>query len=46
MVTAATENGADLVSICERTGHERLDTLARYIRSRGGFGRDPLAGVL
>jgi integrase len=46
MVTAATENGADLISISERTGHEGLDTLAEYVRSHGGFGRDPLAGVL
>jgi integrase len=46
MVTAATENGADLISIAERTGHRGLDMLARYVRSHGGFGRDPLAGVL
>lgn len=46
MVTAATENGADLISISERTGHKGLDTLAGYVRSHGGFGRDPLAGVL
>jgi site-specific recombinase XerD len=46
MVTAAAENGADLLSISERTGHRRLDTLALYVRSAGGFNRDPLAGVL
>jgi integrase len=46
MVTAATENGADPICIRERTGHKRLDTLADYVRSPGGFGRDPLAGVL
>jgi integrase len=46
MVTAATENGADLISIAERTGHRGLDMLARYVRSHGGFGRDPLKGVL
>lgn len=46
MVTAATENGADTICIRERTGHKRLDTLADYVRSHGGFGRDPLAGVL
>jgi hypothetical protein len=46
MVTAAAENGADLISICERTGHECIQTLLGYVRSRGGFNRDPLAGVL
>jgi site-specific recombinase XerD len=46
MVTAATENGADLIAIIERTGQKRLETVARYVRSPGGFNRDPLAGVL
>ena len=46
MVTAAAENGADVISIQERTGHKRLETLANYVRSAGGFRRDPLAGVL
>ena len=45
MVTTAAENGADVISIQERTGHERLETIARYVRSAGGFRRDPLAGV-
>jgi len=46
MITAAAENGADVISIQERTGHRRLETIAKYVRSAGGFRRDPLAGVL
>jgi site-specific recombinase XerD len=46
MITAAAENGADVIAIQERTGHKRLETIAKYVRSAGGFRRDPLAGVL
>jgi len=46
MITAAAENGADVITIQERTGHARLETIAKYVRAAGGFKRDPLAGVL
>jgi integrase len=46
MITAAAENGANVLDISQRTGHRALDTLAKYVRSVGGFKRDPLKGVL
>lgn len=46
MVTAASENGADPITIMQRTGHKRIETLVGYVRTAGGFLRDPLAGVL
>ena len=46
MITAAVENGADALSIAQRTGHSDLSTVLRYVRPALGLRYDPLAGVL
>jgi site-specific recombinase XerD len=45
MVTAAAHAGADVLSIQHRTGHKRLDTLAKYVRAVQGLNSNPLANV-
>jgi integrase len=46
MITTAAENGADPIAIMQRTGHESITTVMRYIRPSQGFRVDPLKGVL
>lgn len=46
MITTAAEHGADPIAIMQRTGHESIGTLMRYIRPAQGFRVDPLKGVL
>ncbi|MGH9583148.1 MAG: site-specific integrase [Bryobacteraceae bacterium] len=46
MITAAAEQGADVISIQQRTGHRSLDMVLKYVRPVEAFRRDPLAGVL
>ena len=46
MITAAVENGADALSIAQRTGHSDLSTVLRYVRPALGLRYDPLRGVL
>ena len=46
MVTAGTENGANLAAIMQRTGHKSVTTVLRYVRPAQAFQGDPLAGLL
>lgn len=46
MITTAAENGADPIAIMQRTGHESIGSVMRYIRPAQGFRLDPLRGVL
>jgi site-specific recombinase XerD len=46
MITAAAEQGANVLHIQQRTGHRTMDTLLGYVRPVEAFRSDPLAGVL
>jgi integrase len=45
-VTAASERGASIAAIKQRTGHKCTRTLERYIRIPTAFGSNPMKGVL
>ena len=46
MITVSAENGADPITIMQRTGHKSMGTVLRYVRPAEAFRRDPLAGAL
>lgn len=46
MITAAADAGADVVTIQQRTGHRRIETVLKYIRAARALRADPLAKVL
>jgi integrase len=47
MITAASEAGASIRSIMDRSGHRSIQIVMRYVKSSGrGFADNPLVGVL
>jgi site-specific recombinase XerD len=46
MITAATEAGAPVALVMQRSGHKSLQTVLGYVRSASAWSADPLAGVL
>lgn len=46
MITAAADAGADVVTIMQRTGHLKVETVLKYIRPAQALRADPLANVI
>ncbi len=46
MITTSVENGADVLSIMERTGQKNVGTVMKYVRPAKALSVNPLRGVL